>query len=133
MSIGLRSGGHSWVGNAVRDDGPLLDLLQLKGIEVDPEARTTTIEPGVRVRDLEQVLTPQGLYFPVGHCPTVGITGYILGGGAGLNSREGPAARGSGPGFSGVVTRLAATVTELLSRTGRWWSDSSATDRRTTA
>ncbi|OBJ99959.1 FAD-binding oxidoreductase [Mycobacterium sp. 1245852.3] len=137
LSIGVRSGGHSWVGNAVREGGLLLDLSQLKGIEVDVQARTATIEPGVRVRDLEQTLTPLGLYFPVGHCPTVGLTGYILGGGAGLNSRERGlaafnmhaldvvnadgevlhvtdehhadimwAARGSGPGFFGVVTRL---------------------------
>lgn len=110
---------------------------QLRGIEIDAAARTAIIEPGVRVRDLEQALTPQGLYFPVGHCPTVGITGFILGGGTGFNSGEVGvaafsmyaldmvnaqgevlhvtdeqhadimwAARGSGPGFFGVVTRL---------------------------
>jgi FAD/FMN-containing dehydrogenase len=98
----------------------------------------------VRVRDLEQALTPHGLYFPVGHCPSVGVTGYILGGGAGLNSGEiglgafnmnavdvvtadGEvlhvtdddhadimwAARGSGPGFFGVVTRLHLDLTPL--------------------
>jgi FAD/FMN-containing dehydrogenase len=137
LSIGIRSGGHNWVGNALRDAGLLLDLSKLKGLEIDQEARTATIEPGVRVRDLEQALTPLGLYFPVGHCPTVGLTGYILGGGGGLNSREiglgafnmyaldmvnahgevlhitdesHPdimwAARGSGPGFFGVVTRF---------------------------
>ncbi|OBJ10898.1 FAD-binding oxidoreductase [Mycobacterium sp. 1465703.0] len=137
MSIGVRSGGHNWVGNAVRDGGLLLDLSQLKAIGVNPQGRTATIEPGVRVCDLVQALTPHGLYFPVGSCPTVGLTGYILGGGSGVNSPEVGmaaysmrafdmvnadgevlhvtderhrdimwAARGSGPGFFGVVTRL---------------------------
>jgi FAD/FMN-containing dehydrogenase len=137
LSVGIRSGGHSWVANAVRDGGLLLDLSRLKGIEIDPDAMTATIEPGVHVHELADVLTSKGLYFPVGHCPSVGLAGFILGGGFGFNSYElGPAAfslkavdvvtadgktlratdeenpeviwaaRGSGPGFFAVATRL---------------------------
>jgi FAD/FMN-containing dehydrogenase len=93
LSIGVRSGGHAWGGNAVRDGGLLLDLSQLKAIEVDPSARVATIEPGVRGNELTPVLAEHGLYFPAGHCPTVGIAGFTLGGGFGFNSRVvGPAA-----------------------------------------
>ncbi|HJT95931.1 MAG TPA: FAD-binding oxidoreductase [Mycobacterium sp.] len=93
LTIGIRSGGHSWVGNAVRDGGMLLDLSRLKAIEVDPATRTATVEPGVHVDELIAALSVHGLYFPTGHCPSVGIAGFILGGGAGFNSYAvGPAA-----------------------------------------
>lgn len=137
LTIGIRSGGHSWVGNALRDCGMLLDLSRLKAIGIDPQARTAVVEPGVRVDELAAALSPHGLYFPVGHCPTVGVTGFLLGGGMGFNTAQlGPAAfslraidvltadgqtlhatdadhadfmwaaRGSGPGFFAMVTRL---------------------------
>ncbi|MFI5541849.1 FAD-binding oxidoreductase [Nocardia sp. NPDC051900] len=95
LSIGIRSGGHSWVGNAVRDDGLLLDLSRLKAIEVDPGSMTATIEPGVHADELAAALSKHNLYFPTGHCPSVGIAGFILGGGSGLTSYSsdvGPAA-----------------------------------------
>ena len=93
LSIGIRSGGHSWVGNALRDGGLLLDLSRLKDIQVNPDARTAIVEPGVHVRELVAALARHDLYFPTGHCPTVGLAGFLLGGGAGLNSYVvGPAA-----------------------------------------
>ena len=86
LSIGVRSGGHSWDGNAIRDGGLLLDLSQLKAIDIDPQARTAVVECGVLSGELTEALAGHGLYFPTGHCPTVGVGGYILGGGFGLNS-----------------------------------------------
>lgn len=93
LSIGIRSGGHSWDGNALRDGGLLLDLSRLKAIEVNAQARTATIEPGVHVDELIAALSEHNLYFPVGHCASVGMGGFLLGGGAGFNSSAiGPAA-----------------------------------------
>jgi FAD/FMN-containing dehydrogenase len=137
LAIGIRSGGHSWVGNGVRDGGMLLDLSRLREITVDLIAGTAAVQPAVTGPALLQQLAPHGLFFPTGHAPTVGIGGFILGGGYGWNSRRlGPAclsieavdvvladgtlvhatdtshpdllwaARGSGPGFFGVVTRF---------------------------
>ncbi|MEU6407842.1 FAD-binding oxidoreductase [Microbispora sp. NPDC046933] len=137
LAIGVRSGGHSWVGNGVRDGGMLIDLSRLEEITVDPVARTATVQPAAKGPALQTALEPHGLFFPTGHAPTVGIGGFILGGGYGWNSRHlGPAclsiqaidvvladgtlvhatdenhpdllwaARGSGPGFFGVVTRF---------------------------
>jgi FAD/FMN-containing dehydrogenase len=137
LKVSVRSGGHSWVGNGVRDGGLLIDLSLLRGIEVDPAARVVRVRPAMRGPEINQALAAHGLYFPTGHAPTVGIGGFMLGGGYGWNSRTwGPAclsiraidvvlasgelvhaddtnhpdllwaARGSGPGFFGVVTRF---------------------------
>ncbi|MGV0816089.1 FAD-binding oxidoreductase [Mycolicibacterium boenickei] len=93
LTIGIRSGGHSWVGNGVREGGLLLDLSQLRAIEIDPQRLTAAIEPGVRGNEFAAALGRHGLYFPVGHCPTVGVTGFLLAGGIGFNSDTiGPAA-----------------------------------------
>ena len=137
LRVSVRSGGHSWVGNGVRDGGLLIDLSRLQDVTVDPATRTATVQPSVKGPALQAALAPHGLFFPTGHAPTVGIGGFVLGGGYGWNSRHlGPAclsiravdvvladgtlvhatddnhpdllwaARGSGPGFFGIVTRF---------------------------
>lgn len=137
LSVSVRSGGHSWVGNGVRDGVLLVDLSQLQGIEVDAQARTAAVRPATRGPQLLDALAEHRLFFPTGHASTVGIGGFSLGGGYGWNSRTfGPAclsiraidvvladgtmvhaddethpdllwaARGSGPGFFGIVTRF---------------------------
>ena len=91
-TIGIRSGGHSWASNAVRDGGLLLDLSALDGIEIDAEARIARVGPGARGRVLQGALAEHGLYFPTGTCSTVGIGGYLLGGGASFTGQmDGPA------------------------------------------
>lgn len=137
QSVGVRSGGHSWSGNHVRDGGVLLDLSRLTAFTINKASMTATAEPGLGGSDLIAALMKQGLFFPVGHCRGVGLGGYLLQGGFGFNSRAlGPAcesviaidyvdadgdlrhasetensemlwaARGSGPGFFGVVVRF---------------------------
>lgn len=92
LRVGIRSGGHSWIGNGVRDDALLVDLSQLNTIEIDADARVAVIGPGARVLDLVRAIEPHGLAFPTGHNPSVGLGGFILGGGYGWNSRQwGPA------------------------------------------
>jgi FAD/FMN-containing dehydrogenase len=92
MHVSIRSGGHSWVGNGVRDGGLLIDLSQLAGIEVDAGARRVRVRPAMRGPEINRALAAHGLFFPTGHAPTVGIGGFILGGGYGWNSRVwGPA------------------------------------------
>ncbi len=61
-------------------------------VEFDPEARVAIVEPGVRGRELNGLLADHGLFFPSGHCPTVGLGGFLLQGGWGWLSRViGPA------------------------------------------
>jgi FAD/FMN-containing dehydrogenase len=90
--VGVRSGGHSWAGNHVRDGGLLLDVSRLDSVEIDAEAMTAVVGPGVRGNDLLETLAEHDLFFPAGHCPGVALGGYLLQGGFGWNGRvHGPA------------------------------------------
>jgi FAD/FMN-containing dehydrogenase len=92
MRVGVRSGGHSWAGNHVRDGGMLLDLSRLDSLDVDAEARTAVVGPGCRGNVALAQLAQHDLFFPAGHCPGVGLGGYLLQGGYGWNGRvHGPA------------------------------------------
>jgi FAD/FMN-containing dehydrogenase len=90
--LAVRSGGHNWLGSSLRDGGTLLDLGALNRVEVDVERRTAVAEPGATHKLLADALVPHGLAFPIGHCPSVGLGGYLLAGGFGWNPRTwGPA------------------------------------------
>lgn len=95
LRIGIRSGGHSWAGNHVRDGGLLLDVSRLRDAVVDPGARTARVQPGCRGNELLAQLEQHGLFFPAGHCTGVAVGGYLLQGGFGWNGRvHGPACMG---------------------------------------
>jgi FAD/FMN-containing dehydrogenase len=90
--IGVRSGGHSWAGNHVRDGGLLLDVSRLRKVEIDAGAMTAAVGPGCHGDELLSTLAEHDLFFPAGHCPGVGLGGYLLQGGYGWNGRvHGPA------------------------------------------
>lgn len=92
MRVGVRSGGHSWAGNHLRDGGMLLDVSRLNGLSVDREAMTATVGPGARGNEVLAALAERDLFFPAGHCPGVALGGYLLQGGFGWNGRvHGPA------------------------------------------
>jgi FAD/FMN-containing dehydrogenase len=92
MKVGVRSGGHSWAGNHVRDGGLLLDVSGLGQVEVDVATKTATVGPGCHGDELLALLAQHDLFFPAGHCPGVGLGGYLLQGGFGWNGRvHGPA------------------------------------------
>jgi FAD/FMN-containing dehydrogenase len=143
MGIGVRSGGHSWAGNHVRDGGLLIDVSALRETTIDADSMTATAQPGCPGNELVTDLERHDLFFPAGHCPGVALGGYLLQGGFGWNGRvHGPAcasveaidvvtasgelvtasetenadlfwaARGSGPGFFGAVTRFHLRVYE---------------------
>jgi FAD/FMN-containing dehydrogenase len=88
MKIGIRGGGHSWCAAALQEGGILLDLSRLNKVEIDPEARVATAEPVVTNRYVAKQLAKYGLAFPVGHCPCVPLSGFILNGGLGWNGGE---------------------------------------------
>lgn len=85
--VSVRSGGHSWSGNHVRDGGVLIDVSRLKAFSVDKSSMTATAEPGIGGSVLLAELMKQDLFFPVGHCRGVCIGGYLLQGGFGWNGR----------------------------------------------
>ncbi|MGI5531367.1 FAD-binding oxidoreductase [Streptomyces syringium] len=86
LRVSIRSGGHNWSGSPLRDGSLLLDLSRLRQCDVDPASATATVGPAATGGDLVAALTPHGLAFPVGHCPSVAVGGYLLSGGLGWNS-----------------------------------------------
>ena len=86
--VAVRSGGHSWAAWSVRDQGLLLDLGGLREIGYDPETGIATAQPAVKGGDeLNPHLALHGRFFNGGHCPSVGLGGFLLQGGMGWNAR----------------------------------------------
>jgi hypothetical protein len=136
LQAAVRAGGHSWAAWSLRGETLLIDLAAFTGMSYDEATGTVTVGPAVRGGvDLDPFLAERGRFFAGGHCPTVGLGGFLLQGGMGWNCRgwgwaaqaiaaiqvvtaDGEvawcdettnadlfwAARGSGPGFFGVVT-----------------------------
>lgn len=92
LRICVRSGGHSWAGNHLRDGSLLIDLSCLREISIDVPARRAVLQPGCEARAAMAALAEHGLFFPGGHCVGVAVGGYLLQGGFGWNGRvHGPA------------------------------------------
>ncbi len=90
--VGVRSGGHSWAANHLRDGGLLLDVSRLDHCTVDAERMTADVGPGKVANVFAAELDSQGLFFPAGHCEGIRLGGYLLQGGYGWNSKVlGPA------------------------------------------
>src|SRR6476659_9437650 len=87
LPIAVRGGGHHGAGFGTVDDGMVIDLGRLKGIRVDPVARTARVEPGCILADVDHATHAFGLALPTGIFGTTGIAGLTLGGGIGNLSR----------------------------------------------
>lgn len=86
--VAVRSGGHSWAQWSVRDEALVLDLGALNSIDYDEETGIVSAGPAVRGgAELAPFLEERGRFFVGGHCPTVGIGGFLLQGGQGYNAR----------------------------------------------
>jgi FAD/FMN-containing dehydrogenase len=83
LEVSIRGGGHNVAGRAVTDGGVMIDLALMKGIAVDPAARTATVEGGVIWADLNDAAAAHGLAVTGGAVSTTGVAGYTLGGGLG--------------------------------------------------
>lgn len=86
-AIGMRSGGHSWSCNHVRDGGMLLDVSRLNAVTIDAREMRASVGPGCRGNQVNNLLAAQKLFFPIGHCEGVGLGGFLLQGGFGWHSR----------------------------------------------
>ncbi len=88
LVLAVRGGGHNIAGNAVCDDGVLLDLSLMKSVRVDPKAKTARVEPGAKLSDFDLEAQAFGLATPLGINSTTGVAGLTLGGGFGWLSRR---------------------------------------------
>ena len=88
MLLAVRGGGHNGGGLGVCDDGVVIDLGAMRGIRVDPKARTVRVEGGCRWGDVDHATHAFGLATPAGIISTTGVGGLTLGGGIGHLSRR---------------------------------------------
>ncbi len=85
--LSVRGGSHSVPGFGTNDDGVVIDLARMKGIRVNPTARTVRAEGGCTWGDLFHATYPFGLTTTGGIISTTGIGGLTLGGGIGHLTR----------------------------------------------
>jgi FAD/FMN-containing dehydrogenase len=86
--VAVRSGGHSWAQWSVRSEALVIDLGGLQEILYDDATGVVAASPAVQGgAELGPFLEARGRFFPGGHCPTVGLGGFLLQGGQGWNAR----------------------------------------------
>ena len=88
LAVAVRGGGHSFPGLSVCDGGIVIDLSPMKGIRVDPEARTARAQAGVLLGELDRETQAFGLAASAGIVTHTGIAGLTLGGGIGWLMRK---------------------------------------------
>ena len=88
IPLSVRGGGHNIAGTALVDGGLTIDLSLLRGITVDAERRTATVQPGCLLGEVDAACQRHGLATPLGFISEVGVSGLTLGGGLGYLTRR---------------------------------------------
>ena len=84
----IRSGGHSFPGQSVCDDGLVIDLSFMKTIEIDDANRTARVQAGVLLGELDAATQSAAMVVPAGIVTHTGVAGLTLGGGIGWTMRK---------------------------------------------
>jgi FAD/FMN-containing dehydrogenase len=88
LPLAVRSGGHSVAGHSVADGGIVLDLSDMRDLQIDVEGRTAWAEAGVTAGEYTTAAGAHGLATGFGDTGSVGIGGLTLGGGVGYLVRK---------------------------------------------
>jgi FAD/FMN-containing dehydrogenase len=86
--LAVRGGGHSVAGHSVTEGGIVLDLSEMKGLDIDVERRTAWAEAGLTAEEYTKAAGAYGLATGFGDTGSVGIGGLTLGGGIGFLVRK---------------------------------------------
>src|ERR671910_1107850 len=88
LELAVRSGGHSLAGHSTTDGGIVLDLSEMKGLEIDLPGRTAWAATGLTAGEYTAAAGAHGLATGFGDTGSVGIGGITLGGGVGFLVRK---------------------------------------------
>ena len=88
IEITVRGGGHNAGGLGVRDRALCIDLSEMRGVQVDPQARTVRVDGGCTWSDVDHATVGFGLATPTGFISSTGVGGLALGGGIGYLTRR---------------------------------------------
>lgn len=88
LEISIRGAGHNIAGNAVCDNGLMIDLSTMTKVSIDAGKRHAYVEPGATLRHIDEAAQAHGLATPLGINSTTGIAGLTLGGGFGWLTRK---------------------------------------------
>jgi FAD/FMN-containing dehydrogenase len=88
MLLAVRGGGHNVAGFGTCDGGLVIDLSQMKKVEVDPKTRVAKAQPGLTWAEFDKATQAHGLATTGGLVSTTGIAGFTLGGGIGWLVRK---------------------------------------------
>jgi FAD/FMN-containing dehydrogenase len=88
LELAVRSGGHSVAGHSTTDGGIVLDLSEMKNLELDIEGRTAWAQTGLTAGEYTAAAGAHGLVTGFGDTGSVGIGGITLGGGVGYLVRK---------------------------------------------
>jgi FAD/FMN-containing dehydrogenase len=88
LELAVRSGGHSVAGHGVTDGGIVLDLSEMRALEIDVDRRTAWAEPGLTAGEYTRAAAEHGLATGFGDAGSVGIGGITLAGGVGYLARK---------------------------------------------
>jgi len=87
FKLRIRSGGHNYAGYSNGTCKMVIDTSPMNQICVNTSDETVRVQAGTRLLPLYECLAKYGFGFPGGTCPTVAISGLVLGGGIGLSTR----------------------------------------------
>ena len=88
LQLAVRSGGHSRAGYGTTDGGMVIDLSQMKALDIDVDAKTARVETGATAGEYTNATGEHGLVTGLGDAGSVGIGGITLAGGIGFLVRK---------------------------------------------